>query len=781
MRFDLILFCCGLLFTAASALPAALDPAPLTEVDKAVTASIEKKEIPGAVVWIESSGGRYVKAYGSRQVDPNVKAMLPQTMFDLASLTKVVATTPAVMKLVELGKVDLEAPVSAYIKEFTGDGRDAIKVRHLLTHLSGLPPGIARHPAWSGYATGIAKACAEPLRHEPGSKFLYSDINFILLGEIVRRTSDTRLDWFLRKNVFDPCGMTHTMFLPGAKYRWRIAPTTREKKGSGGVVLGVVHDPTSRCMGGVTGHAGCFSTAADLAKYARMILRGGVADNGRRIFKAETIKAMTSIQTPSALPQKRGFGWDIDTGFSEPRGELFPINTSFGHTGWTGTSIWIDPVSKSFVIILTNRNHPTEKGRTKELRFKVATLAAQAIGLKKPEAAADSAAASAPVGAHGPKGPGKVRNGIDALEAEPFKSLAGMRIGLVTNQTGVDAEGTSTADLLSRAPNVRLTALFSPEHGIRGKLDTAKISDSKDEKTGLPIFSLYGKIRKPTAEQLKGLDALVFDLQDIGCRFYTYIATMLECMEAAAENQISFVVLDRINPIGGKIEGPLLIGKTDFVGCHPIPVRHGMTVGELAQMFAAENKLKLNLRIIRLEGWQRNLWQDQTGLPWINPSPNMRSLTAAALYPGVGLLEFTNVSVGRGTATPFEVFGAPWIDAKKLVADLSGQELPGIRFSETDFTPTASVFAGQVCHGVRFVLTDRNACNSVDLGICLAAALQRNHPGTFQIDKMNRLLFHPPSLTALKAGKPPAEIVGGWADEVKAFAKRRRPFLLYGE
>lgn len=351
------------------------DAVHLRALDAAVKAAVDKREIPGAVVWIERRSAFYTKAYGSRQIDPSREPMTEETMFDIASLTKVVATTPAIMKLIEMGRLDLNSPVSAYIKEFTGNGRDAITLRNLLTHTSGLPPGMERQSGWSGYEAGIAKVCALPLKDVPGTKFVYSDLNFILLGEIVRRVSGERLDAFLRNDIFNPLGMKSTMFLPPKKLKDTIAPTTRE----GGVVIrGVVHDPTSRLMGGVTGHAGCFSTVSDLAKYARFLL---LRSSSKSVLKPATVRLMTSVQSPPGIAAKRGLGWDIDSSFSDLRGPYVQAGSSFGHTGWTGTSIWIDPASDSFVILLTNRNHPTEAGKTHDLRIAVATEAGLAMGL----------------------------------------------------------------------------------------------------------------------------------------------------------------------------------------------------------------------------------------------------------------------------------------------------------------------------------------------------------------------------------------------------------------
>ena len=375
--------------------------------------------------------------------------------------------------------------------------------------------------------------------------------------------------------------------------------------------------------------------------------------------------------------------------------------------------------------------------------------------------------------------PTGVLNGIDVLAKQQFAPLRGLRLGLITNHTGKDRLRYATIHLLKNAPGVRLQALFSPEHGLYGGQDEL-VSDGVDEVTGLPIHSLYGERRAPTAEQLRDLDALVFDIQDIGCRFYTYISTLGLAMEAAGKAGVKVVVLDRANPINGvTVDGPVLTGPTNFVAYHPIPLRHGMTVGELARLFKAEHELPVDLTVIPMAGWRRNMWFDQTGLPWTNPSPNMRSLTEAILYPGVGLLEMTAVSVGRGTGTPFEVVGAPYIHDVKLAADLNAANLPGVRFVPIRFTPLDSVFKGQSCAGVSILLTDRERCQVVDIGLTMAKALHRRYPQQFGLEKMDRLLGHRATLDAIRAGKSLAEIKELWTADRTAFQKRREPFLLY--
>ena len=764
-----ICFCMLLLgLAAAVAGSEAFHEEKLREMDAAVRLAIAEGRLPGGVLWLERNGSIYAEAYGSRSTVPAAEGNGKETIYDLASLTKVMATTSAVMKLVEQGRVEVDAPVSRYLPEFTGGGKERITVRALMTHTSGLRPGMAT-TGWSGYEAGIAKAVAQSPMDEPGVRIRYSDLNFILLGEVVRRVSGEGLDVFCAREIFGPLGMKDTMFRPPAELAARIAPTTT------GTERGMVHDPTARAMGGVAGHAGLFGTAEDVAKFALMMLNGGAG-----VLKPETIATMTAVSTPPAVDGRRGLGWDIDTPYGGPRGRWLPLG-SYGHTGWTGGSLWMDPFSKTTVIFLSNRNHPTEAGNVLPLRMKLGTLAAEAVKdfnfLHVPGALPAGVATIA----HAPKEPpgAAVLCGIDVLVRDGFAPLRGMRIGLVTNHTGIDRTRRRTVDLLAKADGVKLVALFSPEHGIGGALDE-KVGDSKDAATGLPVFSLYGEGRAPQAAQLADLDALVFDIQDIGCRFYTYISTMGECMAAAAKAGKKFVVLDRPNPIGGSVvEGPVLDGARSFTGWHEIPVRHGMTVGELARLFNDERKLGLELSVIRCEGWRREVWFDQTGLPWVNPSPNMRSITAAALYPGVGLIEFCKVSVGRGTDRPFEIVGAPYVDDRRLAAELNGAGLAGVHFTPVRFTPTASVFAGKECGGVSITVTDRRSMNAVDVGIEIARAFQRLHPKDWNGAQMGKLLVHPATLKGIEEGRAAAAIHAHWLAAREEFAARRKRVLIY--
>ncbi len=748
---------------------AQIDETLMPPIREAINEAITQHKVPGAVLWIEHGGVSRCEAFGNRMIDPRTEAMTKDTIFDAASLTKVMATAPSIMLLIQEGKLKLDAPVCSVIPEYTGGGKETVTIKNLLTHTSGTPSGIPRENLGKTYADGIAAAVAVPLKNPVGARFLYSDINYILLGEVVRRVSGTRIDEFAAARIFRPLAMTDTSYLPSKKKLGRIAPTTREAKV---VVRGVVHDPTSRSMGGVAGHAGVFTTASDIAAYCRMLLNGGKSAAGKQIMGADTVKLMTK---PIALPGGifRGLGWDIESYYSDIKGEAFGPR-SFGHTGWTGTAFWVDPQANAFVILLTNRNHPTEAGAARDLRIKVSTLAAEAMGLKKKTASSSTARRQRPKLLCGP------RNGIDVLEARGFSDLKGLRVGLVTNHTGQNLEGKSTIDLLAKAPGVNLVCLFSPEHGIRGTEDREGITDSKDTATGLPVYSLYGKTKRPLPGQLKNVDALVFDIQDIGCRFYTYMSTMLECMTAAGEQGCRFIVLDRVNPIDGvTVEGPISQGAPTFVACHPLPLRHGMTAGELAKLFAAENRLKLQLTVIPVEGWDRRKDLAGNGMKWVNPSPNMRNLDAATLYPGVALMEFCNVSVGRGTDTPFLLFGAPWMDGEKLAAALTAAKLPGLEVTATAFTPAASKFKDEPCKGVRFTVKDRAALQPVRTGIVLATALQQQQPDKLKLDPMQTLLLHPAVLTAIRQGRPPEETAGIWTKDLAAFEKRRAGFLIY--
>jgi len=740
-----------------------------------VSAAIDRHELPGAVILVgRGADVMYHHAFGQRAVQPAPEPMTEDTIFDLASLTKVVATTTSVMQLVEEGAVRLRDPVAHFIPEFAANGKDAITIQQLLTHTSGLPPDLPLEDEFHGADEAVRRASALTPASPPGDKFVYSDINFFLLGDIVRRVSGERLDAYAAAHVFGPLRMTETRFLPPDAWRARIAPTERCRPlawpcSDAGVpfLRGIVHDPTARRMDNVAGHAGLFSTAADLSRFCRMLLNGGELD-GVRVLSRAAVQRMTSPATPAGMKDVRGLGWDIDSTYSSNRGDLFPIGSSFGHTGFTGTSLWLDKTSGDYVVFLSNRVHPDGKGDVNALRGRVATIAAAALS-------------SGAVGFPAPRPQVATLSGIDVLEADGFAELRGKHVGLVTNQTGVSRSGASTVDLLAHAPGVTLVSLFSPEHGIRGQQDDV-VESGRDEHTGLTVHSLYGKSRRPTDDMLKGIDTLVVDLQDIGSRFWTYPTTMEFVVEEAAKRKLSVVVLDRPNPIGGlAVEGPMQdASAVGFTGYVRMPIRHALTMGELARLFNGERHVGADLTVVAMKNWRRDAWFDETGAAWVSPSPNMRTLIAATLYPGLGAIEQTNISVGRGTDTPFEQIGAPWIDGAALASALNARAIPGVGFYPVAFTPaTGAQFAGQLCRGVFVIVTDRDAVRPVRVGVEIAAALSARYGSTFTLEDAATQLGSKAAIARIRAGEDPVAIVESFAADESAWRATREKYLLY--
>jgi uncharacterized protein YbbC (DUF1343 family)/CubicO group peptidase (beta-lactamase class C family) len=796
----------AVLFSAAAFSQTSLDSR-LAILDPIINDAIAQQQIPGAVVIVGHDGRvAYRKAYGSRAIEPRREAMTLDTIFDCASLTKVVATTTAIMQLWEQGKFRMNDPVAKYLPEFGQSGKQDITIRQLLVHYSGLGPDLDLTKAWEGKETAYRMAFEAPPERAPGAAFVYSDINFVVLGALVERLSGESLDDYAAKHIFGPLGMKETRFIPPPSWESRIAPTEEDENHH--LLRGVVHDPTARRMGGVAGNAGMFSTADDLAIFAQALL-----DGGRGVLTPATIAKMTAPQQPVNATTLRGFGWDIDSPLSSNRGELLPVG-SYGHTGFTGTSLWIDPATNTYIVLLTNAVHMNivqtnmvppqkkEKGSAASLRTKVATAVAAALALDPAEAEKmrmatitgynemQSAARKLAVRN------GTVKTGIDVLEETKFAALYPSRggaprsVGLLTNQTGVDSEGRRTIDALANVPGISLDAIFSPEHGVTGTLDTTDIKNARDAATGVAVYSVYGAsdaARRPPMDVLKRLDAVVIDLADAGTRFYTYETTTGYFLEAAAKAGIEVVVLDRPNPITGSfVQGPVSdsdsissAGRESFTNYFPEPVRHGMTLGELAKLFNAERHIGARLEVVAMEGWQPGDWFDSTGLAWVNPSPNLRSLTEATLYPGVGLIEGTNVSVGRGTDTPFEVVGAPWIKSRELAAYLNARGIQSARFVPVVFTPSASNFAGERCEGVNLMVLDRNTLDSPELGIELASALHKLYPNDFKLERMADLLVNQAVFEAIGAGQDPRRIVEDWQERLEEFVRLREKYLLY--
>jgi uncharacterized protein YbbC (DUF1343 family)/CubicO group peptidase (beta-lactamase class C family) len=778
----------------------------MARADKLIADAIAARQCPGAVLLVGRGDAiLYEKAYGNRALLPKPEAMTADTVFDIASLSKPVGTAASIMLLSERGLLNVDAPVAKYLPAFGANGKEKITIADLLLHRSGMVPDNEMADYADGPKAAMGKILALAPAWPPGSRFAYSDVNYIVLGELVRAVDGRSLDVFAREELFRPLGMTDTTYNPPAALQARCAPTEQR---DGHWIRGEVHDPRSYALGGVAGHAGIFSTAADLSRFCRMIVNGGQLD-GVRVLKQSTVAQWTR---PREIPggTHRTYGFDVDTPFAGIRGERFEQGATFGHTGFTGTAFWIDPANHCYFILLTNSVHPNGKGDVRALRHQVATVVAEALLGAAPEGGFATKANSSPVAPTGPttsRGTGgppvssperketsaghgstelaevpshEVLTGIDILKRDNFQQLAGRKIGLITNQTGRDREGNRTADLLAGAKDVKLVKLFSPEHGIDGVLDE-KIGDSLDAKTGLKVFSLYGKAQKPTPEMLEGIDTLVFDIQDVGARFYTYITTLGLCMQSAAEHKIRFIVLDRPNPNTGLVaDGPLADKAHEgFTAFGPLPLVHGMTVGELARFYNAEFKVHCDLQVIPLENWRRRMWWDETGLMWINPSPNLRNPTAALLYPAICLLESSNISVGRGTDQPFEELGAPWIDGKKLAAALNEANLPGLRFVPITFEPTTSKFAKQKCEGVYIQVTNRNAFEPARAGVAIAWELKNLFGEKFQSARVANMLQNASSAAALDAAKDPAQVPAAWQADIEAFRAAREKHLLY--
>ncbi|MEO6816392.1 MAG: serine hydrolase, partial [Edaphobacter sp.] len=837
-----------------------------TAINNLMNDAVAAKKLPGAVVLIGHDNKLvFEQAYGHRSLEPTVEPMTEDTIFDMASLSKCLSTAVAVMQLYEEHKLNFDDPVAKYLPAFAANGKQNVTIRELLTHYSGLPPDVnLKDTPWGlaapDKAEGIRRALASPLVTTPGTHFEYSDINFITLGALVEKLSGEPLDVYAQQHIFTPLKMTHTHYLPGDKvcgfvpryshsvgpdgvvltrsggfatqcapdqwdYSWMplIAPTTYDDEGTastnpdfGHMLRGTVNDPTTRRMGGVAGHAGVFSTTADIALFAQALLDKLLHNTGPFPLKQSTLKLMTEPQQPSSAETTatiftpdgkttkgvatRGFGWDINSPFSRPRGGVFPIG-SFGHTGFTGTSLWMDPTSDTYVILLSNAVHPRGNPPISVLRGEIATAAGEALHLNENASSVNTPESSAPT-----------LTGIDILESTHFAALAEaaerhnhhLRLGLLTNQTGLDSEGRRTVDILAIeapkfVPGVKLTTLFSPEHGIFGKQDTTKISSETDPDTHLPVISLYGpkdSDKRPKPEDLAKLDAVVIDLQDAGVRFYTYESVVGYFIEAAAQAHIEVILLDRPNPIGGeKVQGPVSdAGLESYTDYMPLPVRHGLTLGELARYINGERHLptaspdvqvpiNAHLTVVLMQNWTRSEYFDQTRLPWTNPSPNLRSIIAATLYPGVALLETTNVSVGRGTPTPFEHFGAPYIDAPQLAAYLNARKIPGVTFASTSFfvdeTSNHYPYHGQTIPGIHITLTDRNALDAPELGIELLSALHRLYPRQFNLAKAERLVASVNTMLALDNNEDPRAIAASWTSDLAAFQKRRTLYLLY--
>ncbi|MGB5176136.1 MAG: glycoside hydrolase family 3 N-terminal domain-containing protein [Thermoanaerobaculia bacterium] len=748
--------------TLPRALPeeAGFRPGGLEEVDRVLQGFLEQQAFPGGVLAVGYQGKlAHLEPFGRLSYDEGAPEVTTDTIYDLASLTKVVATTMMAMILVDEGSLDLDKPVVDYLPLFVGPGKEKVSVRQLLTHSSGLVAYGDLYNEISGKKAYLERIQGMELDYDPGTKSVYSDYGMILLGEILERVAGQPMDVFLEERVYGPLGMTDTGFLPADDLLERIAPT-EDDPWRGYRVRGEVHDENAHALGGVAPHAGLFSTATDLSRFLQMILNGGVFEN-QRIVSRQIVEEWTRR---AGIPDSdRATGWDTKSAEKSSAGSFFSPN-SFGHLGYTGTSMWVDPERDLFVILLTNRVHPSrENNLIRQARPAVADAVVRALDIPL------------------------VQVGLERIDSGELGSLVGKRLGLVAHAASVTSGGRHAIDVL-RDQSLNVVRLFSPEHGLRGRAAAGEpVESGADPISGLPVVSLYGDQRRPSAESLAGLDALVFDLQGAGVRFYTYVSTLIHCLEAAAEAGLELVVLDRPNPLGGlRIEGPVSAPRdvvpASFVNLAPGPLIHGLTLGEMARFVNSQLEVPANLTVVPMVGWSRKMTWAETGREWVSPSPNLRSAEASLAYPGTALLEATNLSEGRGTEDPFLLFGAPWLKPGELHLSVPGFSLEAVRFS-----PVASEaapypkFEDQECNGWRVRVPDRQAAAPYALGVTLLHGLlgHTDFEWLRNGDVLTRLTGTPTLLEHLQAGKTVEEILAADSADHATWSEARKRALLY--
>ncbi len=738
-------------------------------VERALDDFVAARAFPGGVLAVGYRGQLvHLYPFGKLSYDEESAAVTADTRYDLASLTKVVVTTTLAMQMVDEGRLDLDAPIARYLPRFQGPQKEQVTARHLLTHSSGLDWWAPLHLELQGRRAYVERIQAMDLVYEPGTAMRYSDLGIVLLGEILERIAGQSLDELANERIFSPLGMERTGFRPARREWESIAPTELDPWRQR-VLQGEVHDENAFALGGVAPHAGLFGTAPDLARFAQMLLYRGVWQH-RRLVAPATVDLFTrDAQLPRG--SRRALGWDTRSPEGSSAGSLFSFR-SFGHTGFTGTSVWIDPARELFVILLTNRVHPSRENRQiRDVRPRIADLVVRAI---------------APL-AEPPEPPREpVMVGLDRIDRGEEHGLAGKRLGVVVHAASVTLDGKHAIDALREA-SLDVVRILTPEHGLASRAAAGEaVADSVDPRRGIPVVSLYGSKTRPTPEDLADLDALVFDLQGAGVRFYTYVSTMIECLEAAAEAGLEFVVLDRPNPLGGElVAGPVSASRdqvpSSFVNRAPGPLIHGLTLGEMARLVNAALPRPATLTVVPMEGWQRSMTWADTGRRWTSPSPNLRSAGAALAYPGIALLEATNLSEGRGTHQPFLLFGAPWLEGTELPGASHGFEL-----RPTRFVPRRGLGAShpkhrdETCFGYEVIPGDPREVEPWALGVDLLHRLHRQ-PG-FAWNReggLDWLLGSPELGTALERGVPLAEILAADRPAAEAWRQTRRPFLLY--
>ncbi|MCL4217668.1 MAG: DUF1343 domain-containing protein [Candidatus Hydrogenedentes bacterium] len=711
--------------------------------------AVQTAAAPGAVAYVGDLHNTYFHgAAGNRQLLPEPLPATTDTVYDLASLTKVVATTTAIMQCRDSGIIDLDDSVGGHLAL---PAFNALTIRQLLTHTSGLVPGRPFYREATSMDEMLGMYASMNLDRTPGTGRTYSDVGFMMLGRIVELATWNRLDEFCRKYIFDPLEMTSTTFNPPPELALRAA-ATENCTWRGRIMCGEVHDENAYAVGGISGHAGLFSTAADLALFCRGLLDGS-------LFKESTVDEMMQLGLLPWYPWQ-GLGWQLDPWLNTSSGFL-PSRGAFGHTGWTGTCLWVDREINLIAILLSNTCHPTRAGRHNAvLRETFYTSVAKVFYPRH----------------------ANTHLGIDRLVLDGFDEIAGKRIAVLTNHAAVDSLGRHVTDVLKLAPATRIARLYSPEHGIAGQAEAGEKVGSQS--AAAPVTSLYGQQKRPTQNELNTIDVFVIDLPDVGARYYTYAATMKECLAACAEAGVRVLVLDRPNPLGGLVlEGPVAGQAGSPVCWGEVPVRHGMTMGEIARWFqaAAFAKSKLKLSISALDNWPRGNLYTECSLPWVPPSPNIPTPETALLYVGMCLFEGTNLNEGRGTEIPFHVVGAPWLDARAVVGAIAAEDCPGCQLSPVQYTPVSIPgkaanprFQNQTCQGVRIDIKAPHDLRAFRTAVALLNAIRHLHKSDFAwADSFDVLAGGPGLRQRIEAGTPAKDIVAGFESALTAYDKGR--------
>ena len=715
----------------------------------ALTDAVNESKSPGAVALVgDTEDVFFHEAHGLRQREPESLPADKDTLYDLASLTKVIATTTAAMLLAQEGVLDLDAPVTRYVPI---PAFQSITPRHLLTHTSGLHPGRPYYLTATSIDDMLQRYAADGLHSSPGTRRRYSDAGFMLLGRTVELAARDSLDAFCKRRIFEPFGMTETGYNPPPELAQRAAATER-CAWRGKVMCGQVHDENAYAVGGVSGHAGLFSTALDLHRFFVGLLGGSVLD-------AQSVLAMIHPDEVPFYPWQ-GLGWQLDPWEESVQGYL-PVRWALGHTGWTGTSVWLDVGSGTHAVLLGNTCHPSRNNR--ENRTFRHTFHVGVAQTYYPEES-------------------NTHTGLERILWENFDLLRGKRIAVLTHHAAVDSQGRPILDLLRLDPSITIDTVFSPEHGLKGQ---AEAGESVAAQTGsAPVVSLYGEARVPGREILRRVKAFVIDLQDVGSRYYTYISTMKDCLEACGEMGTPVIILDRPNPVGGVIlEGPIAQVTGSPVCCAALPVRHGMTMGELAIHFVQKELRgpKPEVMVSTLGGWPRRFYFDQCGLPWVPPSPNIPTTASALAYVGMCLFEGTNLNEGRGTETPFEVIGAPWLKPDEVLAKLEPAAQLGCYLQAAPYQPrsipgkaSSPRYVDELCRGLFIHITDRDRFRPFHLAIALISATRERHGSEFQWSSSFDVLAGGPALRqAIERGVPPRDMVESWQPALTAFDAQR--------